>query len=91
MGEEAVTDRVLARRIRASVLAICDELLTSGSFVADDKFWIEATKVEAIFGLGRRGEAKQLKSDILAREHELWQENTMTDQLSKLEKLLQIV
>ena len=99
-GDEALADRVLARRIRRRVLEICDDLLKVGVFPADEKFWIGASKVEAMFGLGRREEVERVKADVIAEERERlradgasdqegeWRENSLNDQLRKLEKLL---
>ena len=109
-GDEALADRVLARRIRQQVLAICNRLLEaapgSGEPAAgsDEPFWIGATKVEALFGLGRQDEAIKLKSEVVARERERlrnaggdsatandevgWKEDSLTGQLEKLGKLL---
>jgi len=93
-GDEGIADRVLARRVRGEVLAICDGLLaaerSSGGreshLLEDDKFWISATKVEALFGLGLKSEADDLKSRIVTAGD--WKERTLTEQLAKLEKLL---
>jgi hypothetical protein len=93
-GDEGIADRVLARRVREEVLAICDGLLaaerSSGGreshLLEDDKFWIGATKVEALFGLGLKSEANDLKSRIVTAGH--WKERTLTEQLAKLEKVL---
>jgi hypothetical protein len=100
-GEEAVTDRVLARRRRRDVLAICDRLLEAvPGPTGDEIFWIGATKVEALFGLGRKDEAARLQSEIVAKERERlsqagdaaaaigWMEETLVTQLEKLDKLL---
>jgi hypothetical protein len=99
-GEEALADRVLARRIRRRVLEICDDLLKVGAFPADEKFWIGASKVEAMFGLDRREEAERVKMDVIADERERlradgasdqegdWREKSLNEQLRKLEKLL---
>jgi hypothetical protein len=106
-GEDAVVDRALARRIRQQVLAICDRLLEAapGSDESgDEPFWIGATKVEALCGLGRQDEAIKLKSEVVAKERERlkkasgnsatasdeadWKEDSLTRQLEKLGKLL---
>src|SRR5262249_61899885 len=99
-GDEALADRVLAHRIRRRVLEICDDHLKVGSFPANEKFWIGASKVEAMFGLHRREEAERVKTDVIAEERERlradgasdqegdWSENSLNDQLRKLEKLL---
>jgi hypothetical protein len=89
-GDEGIADRVLARRVRGEVLAICDGLLGAegqeSHLTADRKFWINATKVEALFGLGRKSEADALKSQIATAGD--WKAGTLTEQLTKLEKLL---
>jgi len=99
-GDEALADRVLARRIRRRVLEICEEHLKVGAFPADEKFWIGASKVEAMFGLDRREEAERVKTDVVAEERERlradgasdregdWREKSLNEQLRKLEKLL---
>lgn len=80
-GDEALADRVLARRIRRDILTICDRLLQAALIAAqptpehpgagsDEPFWIGAAKVEALFGLGRKDEAGRLKDEIVARERE---------------------
>ena len=37
---------------------------------SDEPFWIGATKVEALFGLGRKDEARQFQAEIVERERE---------------------
>jgi len=46
-GEEAIADRVLARRVRGEILDLCDVALATGMLKADDLFWVGATRVEA--------------------------------------------
>src|SRR6267142_2197496 len=107
-GDEAFADRILARRIRQQVLVICDRLLQAAPGAdesgSDEPFWIGATKVEALFGLGRQDEAMQLRSEVVTRERERlrkargdsatandevgWKEDSLTSQLEKLKKLL---
>ncbi len=100
-GEESVADRVLARRVRRHVLEICDGALVAGRFPADEKFWIGATKVEALIGLGRKEEAEALKEKVVSEERERlraegadratagdWKEQSLDAQLGKLEALL---
>jgi Tetratricopeptide Repeats-Sensor len=112
-GDEALVDRLLARRVRKDVLKISDRLLQAAAAAAqpgakpdgptaspDDLFWIGATKVEALFGLGRRGEAETFKTEIVETERQRlitagrdgnavkWMEDTLNDQLNKLGALL---
>jgi hypothetical protein len=90
---------VLARRIRRRVLEICGPP-QGWAFPADEKFWIGASKVEALFGLDRKEEAERVKTDVVAEERERlradgasdqegdWKEKSLNEQLRKLEKLL---
>jgi Tetratricopeptide Repeats-Sensor len=100
-GDEALADRVLARRVRADVLTTCDQLLRAAPGAdSDEPFWIAATKVEALFGLGRRDEADRLKKEIVEKERlrlieaggdgaaSQWKAGTLNDQLKKLGELL---
>ena len=100
-GDEALADRVLARRVRADVLTICDRLLQAvPSADSDEPFWIAATKVEALLGLGRRDEADLLKKEIVEKERlrlikaggdgtaSQWMAASLNDQLKKLGELL---
>jgi tetratricopeptide (TPR) repeat protein len=87
-GEDAIADRVVARRIRHLVLAICDQLLASESFLAVDNFWIQATRAEALIGIGRRDEAEALKQAVFLQTQEPWQKDSWTQQMLALEKLL---
>ncbi|MBR1121612.1 DUF4071 domain-containing protein [Bradyrhizobium lablabi] len=99
-GEEALTDRVLARRRRREVLAICDQRLeATPAPVGEEIFWIGATKVEALLGLGRKDEAAALQSRIVTEERERrkkagvsdndlgWMEGSLVAQLEKLARL----
>jgi hypothetical protein len=114
-GDEALVDRVLARRVREDVLKISDHLLQAAAAAAaappgvkpdgpavspNDLFWIGATKVEALFGLGRRDEAKTLKAEIVKKERErlieagrdgdavTWMEASLDNQLKDLGAVL---
>jgi hypothetical protein len=100
-GDEALADRVLARRVRADVLIICDLLLQAApSADSDEPFWIAATKVEALIGLGRKNEADLLKKEVVEKERlrlikaggdgtaSQWKAASLNDQLKKLGELL---
>jgi Tetratricopeptide Repeats-Sensor len=112
-GDEAVADRVHARRVRKDILTICDRLLQATAAVderppehpdlgagSDEPFWVGATKVEALFGLGQRDEADRLKAEIVAKERERlkgtgvdgdevrWKEDALNTQLRDLGELL---
>jgi hypothetical protein len=85
-GDDAIADRVLARRIRTEVLALCDIPPTASR---DDAFWISATKVEALMGLGQTAEAEALKARIVNEEPKPapWMVQAMESQLAKLAAL----
>jgi tetratricopeptide (TPR) repeat protein len=109
-GDDALADRVLARRTRLDVFSICDVLESARrsnpdpGVDSDDDFWIGATKVEALFGLGRKDEAAKLKTKVIESERERlkqklgpgekatkeadWKERSLNEQLDKLNKLL---
>jgi hypothetical protein len=112
-GDEALVDRILAQRVRRDVLKISDGLLQATAAAAqpgaktdgptvlpDDLFWVEASKVEALFGSGRRDEAETLKNEIIDKERKRliaagedpnaveWKADTLNEQLKKLGALL---
>ena len=84
-GDEALADRVLARRIRREILVVCDAAL-QGTLTGDDAFWISATKVEALVGLGRKDEAETLRAAISAGAAQ-WMVDAMTGQLTTLQAM----
>jgi MAP3K TRAFs-binding domain len=88
-GDDAIADRVLARRIRREVLTLCNAAMASGMLKGDDTFWVNATQVEALLGLARLAESDALKQQILARQPPpaQWMINSMNDQLAKLAAL----
>ena len=96
-GEDATTDRVLARRIRREVLTLCDAAVaalpaateTTRAKREEDEFWINATKVEALFGLGNIAESDSLKAVMLGKQPppRAWMVDAMTSQLDALAKL----
>jgi len=88
-GDDATADRVVARRIRGEVLALCDAALASGTLKDEDTFWANATKVEALLGLARTAESDALKQQIIAKQPPppRWMIDSMNDQLVKLAAL----
>ena len=85
-GDEAIADRVLARRIRSEVLPLCDAVLADQSAKPDDRFWAGASKVEALLGLGRAADADALKATIVGGAAH-WMREAMEEQLGKLAAL----
>jgi hypothetical protein len=93
-GEEATADRVLAQRARREVLEICEGLLKAqagkAATVGEHPYWTLATQVEALFGLGRRGEAETALAEAQAMQPqpEPWMFASTAEQLERLGKLL---
>ena len=87
-GDEGIADRVLAKRCRRTVLDICDALLKAGGLKPDAKFWVDATRVEALLGVGRVDESNADLATLLATNPPAWMAGTLSDQLEKLRPLL---
>jgi hypothetical protein len=95
-GEEAVADRVQAQRVRRQVLRMCEGLLASGikgesqRAKAEQEYWVRATVVEALYGLGRAAESAA--AFTAARQMnpapEKWMVDSTDEQLGKLIALL---
>lgn len=95
-GEEAVADRIAAKRIREKVLEIANALENgppSGEDMrsrAERLYWIEATHAEALFGLGKHQEALAVLDNAASREGvEPWMRESTESQLGKLEQIQQ--
>lgn len=87
-GDDAIADRVVANRIRIEVLTLCDAALAVGSLNADDTFWVNATKVEALLGLGRTAESNALKDQLVGKKTlPQWMIDSMSGQLAALAAL----
>ena len=98
---EAIADVVTAERIRKRVIDICNNILNQQKetgksiFIEDDeqKFWLQASLVEAYFGTGQKEEADKLKAQVIQGnanwKPEQWMIDTMEEQLTKLSKLLE--
>ena len=87
-GDEAIADRVVARRIRDEVLALVDAALGAEGLSGDDRFWMNATKVEALHGLGRNDDADALLQQMTAGlDADDWRVKTLSDQLKALAEL----
>lgn len=96
-GDDAVADRVVARRIREEVLTLCEHAMDTGELSklervagGDDLvFWANATRVEALLGLGRKAEADAMRQALIGAQPPpaRWMIDTMDDQLAKLAAL----
>ena len=81
-GDDAIADRVLARRIRNEVLVLCEAALADPSLKESDAFWAKATKVEALLGASRTAEGEALLAQLAPPE--TWMMDSLRDQLAKL-------
>ncbi|MGZ9112201.1 MAG: tetratricopeptide repeat-containing protein, partial [Rhodoplanes sp.] len=87
-GDESIADRTVANRIRREVLARCEELLAQDVLQGDEAFWVLATKVEALVGLGHEDADREL---VKAAETapQAWMAETMLQQIAALKALRQ--
>jgi MAP3K TRAFs-binding domain len=83
-GDDAIADRVLARRVRAEVLTLCDKALGVETINPDVRFWITATKAEALYGMGRQAESEELRKTLGPDD---WKTQSLDDQLAALRAL----
>ena len=92
-GEDAVADRVQARHVRERVVGICRRALAegirgeTGDKKSEEEYWIRATLVEALFGLGRAAESEVEFTIAKEVAPEPWMINTTEEQLAKLRAL----
>jgi len=89
---------VTAERVRRRVIAICKNILETGVGLTDEKgeanrhekFWVQATLVEAYFGIGEREKSEELKEKAIAEAPEPWMAGTLNEQLGKLKNFLDV-
>jgi hypothetical protein len=92
-GEDAIADRVRARRVRERVVGICTHLLEEGirgeseNKKSEEEYWVRATLVEALFGLGKAAESEAQFATAKKVAPEPWMINTTENQLAKLRAL----
>ena len=93
VGEDAIADRVQARRVRERVVGICTHLLEEGirgeseNKKSEEEYWVRATLVEALFGLGKAAESEAQFATAKKVAPERWMINTTEKQLAKLRAL----
>jgi hypothetical protein len=94
-GDNAVADRVQARRIRERVTEICRKLLADGvkgeteDKRKEDEYWVRATLAEALKGSGRGQEGGEELTRAKAMAPKGWMVKSTEEQLAKLAALLQ--
>lgn len=94
-GDDKIADQQIARRIRKHVITLTDDLLSrqtpgeSETQRSQNRYWIEATKAEALFGLGQTQEATDLLAQTGEQEEvEDWMLDTTRAQIGKLGDVL---
>lgn len=85
---EAIADFVLAQRVRREVLEICDEVLKADNLTREAKYWVQATRAEAYFGVDDQLRGQQTLEEALARPVDQWLKDSTLDQIEKLRVLL---
>jgi hypothetical protein len=89
-GEDAIADRVQARRVRERVVGICTQLLAEGirgeseHKKNEEEYWVRATLVEALFGLGNAAESEAEFATAKKVAPATWMIHTTEEQLAKL-------
>lgn len=92
-GDDAIADRVGARRVRERVVGICRRVLINGvrgeRDVAkrDQEYWIRATLAEALLGLAQTAESDVELAAAKALRPEGWMLASTDTQLAKLRAL----
>jgi tetratricopeptide (TPR) repeat protein len=93
--DEAVTDAVLARRVRGTVLKLCQKALESeadpepgGSPAQYEPYWLRATMAEAAVGLGDEAAAATHLKAAGSMVAEPWMIKSTSDQIAQLRALL---
>lgn len=87
-GDDAIADKVLAKRVRQQVVEICEELQRSNFEERGDRYWILATLEEAHFGLGNADSYLEAKNSAEAVSKAQWERDTTEEQVEKLSVLL---
>jgi hypothetical protein len=98
---DAITDFVHARRVRDEVLKICDAWLRSRTppqgedavpeAVAQyeaDRYWVLATRAEAVIGRGDDALGQRLLDEAVAMAPKTWMADSTLSQVEKLRALL---
>ncbi len=98
---QAISDFVVARRVRNEVLQICEDWLNKNPSPDKDKtpkealndylkswYWVKATQGEACVGLGDEDNAQKELTEAYEKAPEEWMKGSTEEQLCKLRPLL---
>jgi hypothetical protein len=94
-GQEAIADRVFAKRVRYKVLDICESIISgkdddSLSMSDGGLYWVRAARAEALAGVGRNMEAERALAELGSFAQNSWMEESTRRQIANLRELLQL-
>jgi hypothetical protein len=88
---EAVTDFILAERVRREVLSVCEAWIAAhraeGDTNSHERYWVSATIGEAMVGLGDERAQRWLDA-LYASAPSAWMADSTKEQIGKLQALL---
>jgi hypothetical protein len=87
-GDDAVADRVTAKRVRQRVIAICDDRLKEPELKPAERYWAMANKAQALFGLGDVGNAKPLLAAAIAIAPAPWMVQSAQEEIQRMARVL---
>jgi tetratricopeptide (TPR) repeat protein len=87
-GDEALADRVLAKRVRQRVIAACEKFLQEEELKPAERYWAMASEAEAYFGIGELEQARNTMAEAVASAPESWMPQSTQEQIVKLARLL---
>lgn len=93
--DEAIADRVIAKRVRKQVIDLVAEAeqklprsKDQQTVDAEEAYWLAATRLEALLGLGESDLLEQESKRIYATAPATWMPDSTREQLDKLKHLL---
>ena len=93
--DEAIADRVIAKRVRKQVIDLVAEAeqklprsKDQQTVDAEEAYWLAATRLEALLGLGESDLLEQESKRIYATAPATWMPDSTREQLDKLKQLL---
>ncbi len=93
--DEAVADRVIAKRVRKQVIDLVTEAEKNlprsqdqQSVDAEEAYWLAATRLEALLGLGESELLEEESKRVYATAPAAWMPDSTREQLDKLKSLL---
>jgi tetratricopeptide (TPR) repeat protein len=85
---DAIADFITARRVRLQVLKSCRDALAAGGVTDEERYWIEATALEAAVGLEDAAEESSWTTKVQRAAVAGWMSETTNTQVGKLRSLL---